>query len=305
SNGLNDDDMVHLAWGGGRPSTTRACPAATATNPLTVPIYPSTTNTAAFGTSTSIAKAGANTNIHALINTRDRPRLVVSDSIVADARKWQAMGPALSDIDGGRTRAGPSTSLGSPSRGYITESVSRLLADRLLNIAVFGLPPYLGLLPTSGESDIAWNKTLFNRFPLHSDHGGFASSLPPQMGARPKVVARNRRIDERDDTAADPPQSQAMDPVPCDGDAGLDQGGVLDVARHINQRMKAFTYGRMRVERAWKERLENSNTAHFLDITEFTAVFGVGYDWLYDAWADPTGKRRPFGLPSSTSALRS
>ncbi|KAG9047836.1 hypothetical protein FS837_001371, partial [Tulasnella sp. UAMH 9824] len=133
------------------------------------------------------------------------------------------------------------------------------------------------------------------------------------MGARPKVVALNPRIDERDDAVADPPQSHAMDPVPCDVDAGLDQGGVIDGARHVNQRMKAFTYGRTRVDRAWKERFnasgqtstfscENSNTAHFLDITEFTDVFDVGCNWLYDSWADPTGKT--FGLPSSTSASK-
>ncbi|KAG9047837.1 hypothetical protein FS837_001372 [Tulasnella sp. UAMH 9824] len=59
------------------------------------------TNTAAFGASTSIAKAGANTDVPALTNTRGRPRLVVSDSIVADAQKRQAMDPVLSDIGGG------------------------------------------------------------------------------------------------------------------------------------------------------------------------------------------------------------
>lgn len=28
------------------------------------------------------------------------------------------------------------------------------------------------------------------------------------------------------------------------------------------------------------------NTAHFLDLAEFTLAFAYGYDWLYDAWTD-------------------
>lgn len=29
---------------------------------------------------------------------------------------------------------------------------------------------------------------------------------------------------------------------------------------------------------------DNWNSAHFLDLAEFTAAFAIGYDWLYDYW---------------------
>lgn len=48
-----------------------------------------------------------------------------------------------------------------------------------------------------------------------------------------------------------------MDPAPCNIDAGLNKDGVLDVARHVKQGMKAFTDyrvdGRTKVNCAWKE----------------------------------------------------
>ncbi|QRV97475.1 heparinase II/III family protein [Ceratobasidium sp. AG-Ba] len=80
--------------------------------------------------------------------------------------------------------------------------------------------------------------------------------------------------------------------------------GVLDIAREVKERIKAFAYAyRMTndtkwVDRAWKE-LQNAAgngtapfgttgdnwyTKHFLDVAEFTAAFAVGYDWMYDAW---------------------
>ncbi|KAI0361394.1 hypothetical protein OH77DRAFT_1443806 [Trametes cingulata] len=84
-----------------------------------------------------------------------------------------------------------------------------------------------------------------------------------------------------------------------DGDSG-----ILDNAREIKMRIKAFAYVyRMTndtkwVDRAYKE-LQNAvsdsfgpsgdqkwNPTHFLDTAEFTAAFGYAYDWLYDAWTD-------------------
>ncbi|KAK7033651.1 hypothetical protein VNI00_012651 [Paramarasmius palmivorus] len=80
--------------------------------------------------------------------------------------------------------------------------------------------------------------------------------------------------------------------------------GILDVAREVKERIKAFGYAyRMTKEQsyvdlAWRE-LQNAvsdswgagasdkwNTAHFLDTAELSAAYGIAYDWLYDAWSD-------------------
>ncbi|KAJ7632996.1 chondroitin AC/alginate lyase [Roridomyces roridus] len=80
--------------------------------------------------------------------------------------------------------------------------------------------------------------------------------------------------------------------------------GVLDNAREIKARIKAFAYVyRMTndtswVDRAWEE-IQNAagngttvwgpdedrwNSVHFLDTAELSAAFGIAYDWLYDVW---------------------
>jgi len=82
--------------------------------------------------------------------------------------------------------------------------------------------------------------------------------------------------------------------------------GILDNAREIKMRIKAFAYvARMTndtkwVDRTWTE-IQNAagngsatfgpatdrwNNAHFLDTAEFSAAFGIAYDWLYDFWTD-------------------
>ncbi|KAJ7760544.1 hypothetical protein B0H16DRAFT_1662143 [Mycena metata] len=94
-----------------------------------------------------------------------------------------------------------------------------------------------------------------------------------------------------------------------DGDSG-----ILDVARQVKQRVKAFGYVfRMTnnthwVDRTWEE-LQNAagnssgstwvaggsdrwNSAHFLDTgqsalaSELSAAYGIAYDWMYDYWTD-------------------
>ncbi|KAJ7091353.1 chondroitin AC/alginate lyase [Mycena belliarum] len=101
-------------------------------------------------------------------------------------------------------------------------------------------------------------------------------------------------------------QYDALPVVPYfdDGDSG-----ILDVARQVKQRVKAFSYVyRMTnnthwVDRTWEE-LQNAagngttpwgpdvdrwNSAHFLDTAELSAAYGIAYDWLYDIWT-PTQK---------------
>ncbi|KXN83865.1 hypothetical protein AN958_00945 [Leucoagaricus sp. SymC.cos] len=87
-----------------------------------------------------------------------------------------------------------------------------------------------------------------------------------------------------------------------DGDSG-----ILDVAREVKQRVKAFSYvyrltnDTKWVDRTWTE-LQNAagntsapwgnntadrwNNGHFLDTAELTAAYGIAYDWLYDLWKD-------------------
>lgn len=84
-----------------------------------------------------------------------------------------------------------------------------------------------------------------------------------------------------------------------DGDSG-----ILDNAREVKERVKAFAYVyRMTKDTKWVDRcwleLQNAagngtqpfgpstdrwNSAHFLDTAEFSAAFGIAYDWLYDIW---------------------
>ncbi|KAF9508914.1 hypothetical protein BS47DRAFT_1332487 [Hydnum rufescens UP504] len=95
-----------------------------------------------------------------------------------------------------------------------------------------------------------------------------------------------------------------QDPLLYQIDGGLSGSGVLDIARQTKMRIKSLAYA-YRVsnqtkyaDRAYRE-LQNAagntsnpfgnagdnwNTAHFLDVAEFTAAFAIGYDWLYDYW---------------------
>ncbi|KAI0756795.1 chondroitin AC/alginate lyase [Daedaleopsis nitida] len=84
-----------------------------------------------------------------------------------------------------------------------------------------------------------------------------------------------------------------------DGDSG-----ILDNAREIKMRIKAFGYVyRMTKDTKWADRaykeLQNAvsssfgpdttdkwNPTHFLDTAEFSAAFGIAYDWFYDILTD-------------------
>ncbi|KAI0778382.1 chondroitin AC/alginate lyase [Trametes elegans] len=94
-----------------------------------------------------------------------------------------------------------------------------------------------------------------------------------------------------------------LDPVVyhMDGDSG-----ILDNAREIKQRVKAFAYAyRLSNDTKWVDRtfveLQNAagngtnsfgpdgqdkwNPTHFLDTAEFIAAYAIAYDWLYDVWS--------------------
>ncbi|KAA1471587.1 heparinase II/III family protein [Dentipellis sp. KUC8613] len=189
---------------------------ATSTNSdYLMPVYPSTTNTAAFTTPTFNPSNNAAlawpsdpfqpSNPSPTTVRTDRPRLI------APAYKWQAL-PALIAGD-----------------------------------------PYLK----------SWNASIFNN--------------ATQYAALPPVVYH------------------------MDGSSG-----ILDNAREIKMRLKAFSYVyRMTndtkwADRAWQE-IQNAagngttpfgpdddkwNSMHFLDTAEFTAAFGIAYDWLHEVLTD-------------------
>lgn len=79
--------------------------------------------------------------------------------------------------------------------------------------------------------------------------------------------------------------------------------GILDVARQIKERIKAFSYAyRMTNDTKWSDRAylemlnagsdswgpstDKWNSNHFLDTAELSAAYGIGYDWLYDSLND-------------------
>jgi len=118
------------------------------------------------------------------------------------------------------------------------------------------------------------------------------------------------------------------DPIQYFYDGG---NGILDPARRFKQRAKAFSYAyRMTNDTKWVDRLwlEIQNVAgnysvsfgpdydkwdsiHFLDTAEFSAGYGIAYDWLYDVWTpDQLESMRftlieyglSFGIQASTNA---
>ncbi|KAJ7685573.1 chondroitin AC/alginate lyase [Mycena polygramma] len=121
------------------------------------------------------------------------------------------------------------------------------------------------------------------------------AALPALIANDPYLQAWNATIFQNaSDYKSQPPVVYFLD-----GDSG-----ILDNARDIKRRIKAFAYVyRMTndsswVDRAWEE-IQNAagngttvfgpdedrwNSAHFLDTAELSAAYGIAYDWLYDLW---------------------
>ncbi|KAG1784122.1 chondroitin AC/alginate lyase [Suillus placidus] len=123
-------------------------------------------------------------------------------------------------------------------------------------------------------------------------------------------------------------QYMALPPVAYFYDNG---NGILDLAREIKQRVKAFSYAyRLTNDTKWVDRtyveLQNAagnltggwgpdnstkwNPTHFLDTAELTAAYAIAYDWLYNAWT-PTQRSSimttmiTYGLNNGVSAYSS
>lgn len=104
-----------------------------------------------------------------------------------------------------------------------------------------------------------------------------------------------------------------MDPVKyvMDGDSG-----ILDNAREIKARVKAFAYvyrstnDTKWIDRTWLE-IKNAagngttsfgpdedkwNSNHFLDVAEFAAAYAIAYDWLHEVWTEDQKSQMRFTL---------
>lgn len=85
---------------------------------------------------------------------------------------------------------------------------------------------------------------------------------------------------------------------PPSGYAFRDGKRLLDVSRLVKERVRTLglmyrlTGDRRLADRAWTEleaagTFRDWNPSHFLDAAEITAVFAIGYDWLFDVWTPP------------------
>ncbi|KAG8896935.1 hypothetical protein FRB99_008570 [Tulasnella sp. 403] len=185
-----------------------------------------------------------------------------------------------------------------------TNSFSIPIYPSTTNAAAFTLPTFV-------QGGGSWNADTFQ--PANPSPTTVRTDRPRLIAPAYKwqqlasFVASDPYMKEWNDTIiAHATQYAGMDPVPYTIDGGLDKSGVLDVARQVKQRIKAFGYAyrttgqTMWADRAWKE-LQNAcgqgsqpfgtapdnwNTQHFLDVAEFTAAFAIGYDWMYDVWTD-------------------
>ncbi|KAI6007225.1 chondroitin AC/alginate lyase [Pisolithus albus] len=158
--------------------------------------------------------------------------------------------------------------------------------------SAIGAKNSLGIFPTGTDS--------LYMLPLYpattSPHRSFL-----QMAVLPQLIANDPYLSSWNNTIfGNASTYNALPPVAYFLDGG---NGILDVARQIKQRVKAFSYVyRMTndtkwVDRTWTE-LQNAagnltggwgpdnstkwNPTHFLDTAELTAAYGIAYDWLYD-----------------------
>ncbi|KAJ7252781.1 hypothetical protein B0H12DRAFT_1117835 [Mycena haematopus] len=125
-------------------------------------------------------------------------------------------------------------------------------------------------------------------------------ALPALIASDPYLASWNESIFNN------ATQYAALPPVIYfnDGDSG-----ILDVARQVKQRVKAFGYVfRMTnntawVDATWRELVNAAgngssstwaaapandrwNSNHFLDTAELSAAYGLAYDWFYSMWTD-------------------
>ncbi|KAH9037194.1 chondroitin AC/alginate lyase [Lactarius hengduanensis] len=182
------------------------------------------------------------------------------------------------------------------------------------NAAAFSTPTY-----NPSNTEFAWPKDPF----------AFSSNPSPTSlrSDRPRLIAPKYKWDALPGLIANDPYLKrwndtifgnatayfSLPPVQYHLDGA---SGILDNAREVKMRIKAFAYVyRMTndtkwVDRTWQE-IQNAagngttsfgpstdkwNTVHFLDTAEFSAAFGIAYDWMYDVWSDEEKSQIRFTL---------
>ncbi|KAI0756806.1 chondroitin AC/alginate lyase [Daedaleopsis nitida] len=158
----------------------------------------------------------------------------------------------------------------------------------------------------SGNAKFAWPQDSFK--PSNPSPTSVRSDRPRLLApaykweALPNLIANDPYLKYWNDTIVGNATAYfSLKPVAYHLDGG---SGILDNAREIKMRIKAFAYVyRMTNDSKWLDRtydeLQNAvsdsfgpnndtkwNPGHFLDTAEFTAAFAIAYDWLYPWWSD-------------------
>ncbi|KAG6878616.1 hypothetical protein C0993_001139 [Termitomyces sp. T159_Od127] len=128
--------------------------------------------------------------------------------------------------------------------------------------------------------------------------------------ALPKLIKGDPYLKGWNDTIfGNASQYFTLPPVQYNLDGG---NGILDNAREIKMRIKAFAYVyHMTNDTKWVDRTWNAagngtspfgpdsdkwNSGHFLDTAEMTAAFAIAYDWLYSQWTEDQKSQIRFTL---------
>ncbi|CUA69643.1 hypothetical protein RSOLAG22IIIB_04019 [Rhizoctonia solani] len=183
-----------------------------------------------------------------------------------------------------------------------TDSMSNPVYPSTTNTAAFTSPTF----GASGNTALSWPSDPFkpstpSATTVRTDRPRIIAPAY-KWAALPTLIQTDPYLKGWNDTIFSNAQTYYDQPVKA---YFVDGGnGVLDIAREIKMRVKAWAYVyRMTndtkwVDRTWKE-LQNASgngttsfgtqgnnwyTAHFLDVAEFTNAFAIGYDWMYDAW---------------------
>ncbi|KIJ68204.1 hypothetical protein HYDPIDRAFT_106355 [Hydnomerulius pinastri MD-312] len=171
------------------------------------------------------------------------------------------------------------------------------------NTAAYTTPTFL----STSDANLAWPQDPFQ--PSNPSPTQLRQDRPRLIApaykwqALPNLISNDPYLSGWNNTIfGNASQYYALPPVVYYMDGG---NGILDPAREIKQRVKAFSYvyrltnDTKWVDRTWTE-LQNAagnltggwgpadstkwNPTHFLDTAELTAAYAIAYDWLYDQW---------------------
>ncbi|KAG9123873.1 hypothetical protein FRC07_013669 [Ceratobasidium sp. 392] len=268
-------------------------------------------STAAFGNTTETKKNGLSPWIKCSI-----PILIlviigaVVGSVVGSRKSFNSNTASNSGSGGANSRTAESSatsvknSIGRFATG--TNPMFVPVCPATTNTAVFGSPAF----GASSNNALAWLTETFNpAFPqptnVRPDHPRLIA--PAHKGWNDTILGN-----------ATDYYNQPVKAYYIDG-----ASGVLDITREVKMRIKAFAYvycmanDTKWVDRAWKELQnvagngaqpigtngDNWYTKHFLNVAEFTNVFAIGYDWMYNAWT-PTQREQIIWFMIARSHLR-